>query len=272
MLTALNCYNQLVVGIDNRPTDGPFRCPECGETVFHRAPRDRVWHFYHQVDRQCGYESSESPTHYDCKIRIFRSLREHYKVSYCMPEFKIGNRRADLYAIIADQPVAIEIQNSDIHRQEIQAKLEHYTATGVSCLYLLPHSIPQGNLQAVEWKRYLHAMYMQNLYYWAPTGKLRDGRIVMDNAQVRILHMGSYKDYPQPGNWTERHLLQPRPIFDTRQSISICDFAPLMRHRDELRSRYLGITDALLWQHQLDDWWTTKSDFEWQLPQLQFAA
>ena len=167
MLTALNRYQKLIVGIDERPIDGPFTCPECGETVFHRMPRNRVWHFYHQTNNQCGYESPESPLHYDCKIQIFRSLREHPSVSYCMPEYVIGNRRADIYAVISGHKVAIEIQASDMRRQEVKAKLEHYTAHSVATLYLLPHSVPQGNLQANEWKRYLHAMYMQNLFYWA---------------------------------------------------------------------------------------------------------
>jgi competence CoiA-like predicted nuclease len=271
MLSALNRYNQWVTGVDIKPTGGPFSCPNCGEQVFFRMPKDRVWHFYHQSHQRCGYENEESPIHYDCKVKMYRSLCMHPKVSYCMPEYTIRKRRADIYAVINNYPVAIEIQNSDISRQEIQAKFEVYTAASVSCLYLLPHSLPQGDLQAVEWKRYLHAMYMQNLYYWSPSGILQDSQIVMDNARVRIVHLANYKNYPIPGFWTEKHWVQPRPVIDNMQSVSICDFAPLMRHHDDIMSRYLGITDAMLWHHQLGDWWNNISDFGWQVSRLSIA-
>lgn len=262
MLTALNRYNQLVIGIDTMPTEGPFYCPECGDQVIFRAGGKRTWHFAHKGEKSCGYMCDETEVHYDCKINLFRSLRNNPQVTFCMVEYKIATRRADIYAVINGYPIAIEIQNSEIRRQEIQAKLENYSAVGVHCLYILPHNIPSGSFQATEWKRYLHAMYLQNLYYWSPGMVLRNGERVIDNARVRLIHLGMYRDYPLPGCWAERHWIQPRPVFSHPQSISICDFAPLMRYQSELRSRYLGITDAMLWHHQLSDWWQENSPLQ----------
>jgi hypothetical protein len=39
--------------------------------------------------------------------------------------------------------------------------------------------------------------------------------------------------------------------------ISILDFATELRHEDENMHRHMGITNALLWHHQMGEWWET---------------
>lgn len=225
--------------------NGPFRCPDCGDSVIFKNYTDRRSHFAHRADAVCGYENGETETHRYCKESIYRSLLNHPSCSECYMEFRHYSRQPDIFACINGQWVAIEIQNSNIPLAQISAKLSYYHEHAISALYILPHSIPgDGSTMALsEWQRYLHAMYRDNLYYW------------FDQDRVAVVHLGQYK---VNGSATRdsSFYAQMRPVSRYGRYVSITEFSPMPRRENEILNRHIGMADASLWQHRLGDWWT----------------
>lgn len=231
----------------SRHTDkshGPFRCPDCNDTVVFRQYEDRRSHFAHKTDAVCGYESGETETHRYCKENIARALSTHPDCTECHVEFRHYHRQPDIFANIKGQWVAIEIQNSDVPLAEVRGKIAYYYSQNINVLYVLPHSIPGdgSTLSLAEWQRYLHAMYRDNLYYW------------FDRDLVAVVHLGNYKTTNAP-NRNAAFYAQQRPAFRHNRYVSLTTFAPMKRDEDEVRNRHIGITSALLWQHGLGEWW-----------------
>jgi competence protein CoiA len=223
---------------------GPFRCPDCNEAVVFKQYADRRSHFAHRADSVCGYDGGETETHRYCKENIAHALATHPDCTECHVEFRHYSRQPDIFANIKGQWVAIEIQNSDIPLAEVRDKIAYYYSQGINVLYVLPHSIPGdgSTMPLTEWQRYLHAMYRDNLYYW------------FDKDLVALVHLGSYKaDGLQTRN--AAFYTQRRPVFRYGRYVSITTFASMRRRDEEVLNRHVGITDALLWQNGLGNWW-----------------
>jgi len=246
MFSAINAGGFITFASNNiDKVNGPFRCPDCGDSVIFKQYTDRRSHFAHRTDAVCGYENGETETHSYCKKSLYNSLLSHPSCSECHLEFRHYGRQPDIFACINGSWVAIEIQNSDIPLSEVSAKLAYYQKHSISALYVLPHSIPgDGSTMSLpEWQRYLHAMYRDNLYYW------------FDNDRVAVVHLGQYKTAGLPMRDSSFYA-QKRPVMRYDRYVSIVDFAPMQRNENEVLNRHIGITDATLWQHRLGDWWT----------------
>lgn len=223
---------------------GPFCCPDCNEEVIFKQYTDRRSHFAHRADAVCGYEGGETETHRYCKESIYSALVSHPSCNECHMELRRYRRQPDVFACINGYWVAIEIQNSDIPLAEVSAKIAYYQSKGIHTLYVLPHSIPgDGSTMALaEWQRYLHAMYRDNLYYW------------FDKDLVAVIHLGQYKSDGAAIRGSSFYA-QRRPVSRHSRYLSITNFSPMQRNENEVLNRHIGITNALLWQHQMGKWW-----------------
>lgn len=160
-------------------------------------------------------------------------------------EQRVYRRQPDLFAFIGETNVAVEIQNSDIALTEVSQKIAYYTANDIATLYLIPHSIPGDGSTMVpkEWQRYLHAMYQGNLYYW------------FDDDKVAVIHLGAYKNSSMMIK-NDNFYMQARPVSRLSRYLSVTGFATIRRYESDMHWRHIGMTDALLWQHQSGEWWS----------------
>lgn len=147
--------------------DGPFACPECGEEVILKAGAIIANHFAHKAESACGFSTGEGCAHHEAKMQIFNALRGRADVSEAAIERRMGQSRADVYAVIGGAPVAIEVQRSYLSLDEVEERTARYAAQSVAAVWvLLRDTVPRAPEyvpNAIE--RWLHETY-GCVYYW----------------------------------------------------------------------------------------------------------
>ena len=243
MIVAHNQQQEPVTGVEVESSDGPFFCPECQEQVHLKKGIVRMPHFAHFPASTCTYGKGESDSHLYCKWQMYLALKQRPECSQVQLEAKIGARRADILAVIRDVKVAIEIQRSDETIEGIRQKLADYFQEGTACIYIDPGSAPSVNVSVQAWRRYLHAMWFGELYYWADADK------------VYPVHIGIYRYIPEV-TWNEDLYLQPRTAYRYIIPLSLCEFGVRHHAERDMSYRHIGITDSLIWRSNNGAWWT----------------
>ncbi len=147
---------------------GPFECSVCrGETVL-RKGTVKTHHFAHKPPVLCEYGKGESEAHRNCKQSIFEALKVAPGVTECELEKHFGRVVSDVFFVLGDRKVAIEVQISNLTINRIIERTEAYSDLGI---YVLWMSLFDNRLNKVPyapklWEKWLHATYFGRVYYW----------------------------------------------------------------------------------------------------------
>jgi len=163
-----NENGQIVAAYFSTKADGPFACVDCREEVFLRAGRSQVDHFAHANPITCKFALGESELHRRCKMEIFEGLRQHPNTTNVALERSIGEMRPDIFAIINETPVAIEVQISSLSLETIIQRTIRYAQNGNYVLWLLrwTRALDAPRYAPKVWERWIHAAYLGRAYYW----------------------------------------------------------------------------------------------------------
>lgn len=204
MLTALDISKNKCIAWNTDKEQKPFTCVECEDEVILKKGNKRVHHFAHKPPINCSFGIGESQKHYEVKKAIYEALLKESNCSKCELERVLDGVRPDISLKINDNYVAIEIQNSTIDTALINQRIERYNKLNIYLIWILPDKNPKIVLpdskdegmneelcRPKEWEKYLHKLYFGRLYYW------------QDNANVKPLHLQTYKYETISGNWIE---------------------------------------------------------------------
>jgi competence protein CoiA len=173
---------------------GPFHCPQCEKEVILRKGRIKIHHFAHKPPVSCVRGKGESEAHYAAKLAIYDALCVAESVSEVELEKDFGMSVADVYAVIGNKKVAIEIQRSNLNVREINMRTRNYFKLGVAVLWL---GLPSDDLDRLEyspraWEKWCHAAYFGRVYFWEA------------GETIRVVHFDPHYDYVPATTWRER--------------------------------------------------------------------
>ena len=169
MLSAYNRLGEQVVAWEATREEGPFSCPECGQTVILKKGSAVVHHFAHLPPSTCQCGAGESVEHWLAKFEIFEALRTHPRVTKLMVERYLGSVKPDVSFRLGEHYVAIEMQRSELSPASIARRTRIYAAMGIHVLWMPPYEddLIEGQRYAPHyWEKYLHALYFGRVYYW----------------------------------------------------------------------------------------------------------
>lgn len=167
MLTAIN-GSMITMAISAQKTDAPFYCPECRNEVTLKKGTVITHHFAHKSPVTCFYGSGETEAHRRAKKEIYDSLIYTGQAENVEIEKSFGDVRADIYAVINDVPVAIEIQRSTLTPESIMRRTASYSNKRISVLWLVLNGGRIKNTRFIPkwWEKWLHAAYFGKVFYW----------------------------------------------------------------------------------------------------------
>lgn len=176
MLTALRLAdNEKVLARSSEKADAPFACPACQREVVLHKGLIRIHHFAHKTELACRLGAGETEDHLLTKLSLFDALCQAPNVREAALEKRLGSAVADVFALISDVPMAIEVQRSALAVGEITQRTAEYHRLGIAVLWV---GIPNGDLglsrySPAAWERWCHAAYFGRVYYWSGGQTLR---------------------------------------------------------------------------------------------------
>ncbi len=162
MLTAVRFDTKQQIIASHATKDmGTFLCPECREVVNFHSGRLVVPHFTHKSYLTCTNSPGETDLHRRAKKEIFESLLRSPRVSGAVLERPFGTVRADIFAVIRGQPVAVEVQVSTLSQDAISYRTSEYAKRGIYVLWILPwtEELDSYRYSPQRFERWLHAAY-----------------------------------------------------------------------------------------------------------------
>ena len=159
----LSAYNQAgeIMATEVLPEDGPFSCPACREQVILKQGRKVIAHFAHYPEATCAYTNEgESDEHRQAKLEIYQVLRQAPGVTDVRVERYFQVVRPDVSFVLNGQLVAVEIQVSQLSRDDIAWRTTAYARKDIAVLWtpLLVAEVGKEAYAPKDWERYLHAM------------------------------------------------------------------------------------------------------------------
>lgn len=264
MLTALSNDNPHCYAWSTEKKEGPFFCKSCLQEVILKKGRVRIHHFAHKPPVTCQYGHGESAIHYKAKREIFESLKTNINCSYCELEKKVNNVIPDIYTVIKEFHIAIEIQKSKMTVQDMYNRtIEHYK-NNLSVLWIIPSmdelKIFNDDGQLVsrvhKWIEWLHALTYGRIYVWSGNGE-----------NVMPIHFTGFMRYIPPrefydsegectsvGDYYKRLKDRKSVIQSPQKYINIAnDFQ--ISHRDRFDTKNYTLPSCLIWHDSLKKWW-----------------
>ena len=167
----LSAYNQSgeVMATEVSPEDGPFYCPACREQVILKQGRIVIAHFAHYPEATCAYPNEgESDEHRLAKLEIYQALLQASGVTDVRLERYLQDVRPDVSFVKNGQLVAVEIQVSQLSRDDIAWRTKAYARKDIAVLWtpLLLEGVCKEPYAPNPWERYLHTMYYGKVYYF----------------------------------------------------------------------------------------------------------
>jgi competence protein CoiA len=196
MLCGIRIQDNLKVFASNSEKEqGPFNCPGCKHELVLRKGRIKVHHFAHKPPYHCQRGDGESDAHRKCKESIYYFLSKYNHVTNLDVEADFGTVIADVYCLINNVPVAIEIQRSNLSVNEITARTSAYEKLGIHVLWLALYNKKLGEerYSPKAWEKWCHATYFGRVYYW-----------IADLTIVPI-HFSEYQIYVESSSWYNEH-------------------------------------------------------------------
>lgn len=266
MLTAKTYQNICCTAWSATREEGPFFCKSCGEQVIlHKGPIIQH-HFKHRVRKSCAHGSGESEEHYKAKKEIYIALCEHPSCSICELEYKIGDYIADVFCIIDDTPIAIEIQKSKISVEYAITKTDYYDSRGINTLWLVPNislfklapKYGENICSISKWHTLLSSLYYGKIYIWAGAGCNIDV-IHLDKYSTFTPHTSYFDEYGDEceggGFWKELKRYREILRFPNGTINLAEDFHSVKRRLFKIKGWKLGIPACLIWLDNLGFWW-----------------
>ena len=136
---------EIVTAYLSSKSQGPFRCPDCGDEVILKAGKRTV-----------------------NKMEIFMALQKEPHVRTVALERPLGTNRPDVSAEINGVPVAIEVQISSLSLETITQRTIEYARKGIYVLWLLQWTpgLDTRRYTPRLWEKWIHAAYFGRVYYW----------------------------------------------------------------------------------------------------------
>lgn len=168
LIAATSTTKVLVSAADALRANGPFLCPECGDRVSLRQGSSNTPHFSHKPTGRCLFGSGETEDHRRCKREIFDALRRSRNATDVELERSFGKVRPDVFARIDGNPVAIEVQISNLTPRAIARRTTEYLRLGIYVLWLLQWTpiLNRPDYSPRRFERWLHATYYGRVYFW----------------------------------------------------------------------------------------------------------
>jgi competence protein CoiA len=170
---------------------GPFNCPGCKHELVLRKGRIKVHHFAHKPPYHCQRGEGESDAHRKCKESIYNSLSKYTHVTNLDVEADFGAVIADVYCLINNVPVAIEIQRSNLSVNEITARTSAYEKLGINVLWLalFNKKLGEKKYSPKAWEKWCHATYYGRVYYWVA------------DLTIAPVHFAEFQNYVESSSW-----------------------------------------------------------------------
>jgi competence protein CoiA len=192
MLCGIRAEDNLKVFASNsEKAQGPFHCPGCKHELVLRKGNIKVHHFAHKPPYHCRRGEGESEAHRKCKESIYNALSQYDHVTGLDVEADFGTVIADVYCVINNVPVAIEIQRSNLSVNEISERTSAYEKLGIHVLWLalFNKKLGEDRYSPKAWEKWCHATYFGRVYYW-----------VADLTIVPV-HFSEYQNYVESSSW-----------------------------------------------------------------------
>lgn len=122
MLSA-NLNDEKVFAFHVNDKNASYHCPLCKSNVILKKGKIKTHHFAHKNNNDCDW-GGESESHMKTKLEIYNFLIS--KGFQADMEVIIDNSKADIFAVIDNRPVVIEIQNSQLSELEIIRRTNYY--------------------------------------------------------------------------------------------------------------------------------------------------
>ena len=196
MLCAIRTYNQSkVFACDSVKADGPFYCNGCQQELLLRKGRIKVHHFAHKPPIQCKNGQGESEAHHKCKQAIYNNLLTMPNVANLDVEVDFGEVVADVFCLINNIPVAIEVQRSNLSVNNITSRTVAYEKLGINVLWLalFDKKLNNAKYSPKAWEKWCHSAYFGRVYYW------------IEGISVIPVHFASHKTHVEQTEWYDEY-------------------------------------------------------------------
>ncbi len=220
-----------------------YFCPECRSNLVLRKGEIKVHHFAHKVSDACDYGAGESEDHRRAKFGLYESLQRDPQIAYVGLEERIGqHQRADVFFVTrSGEPVAIEMQRSNLSVPEIQRRTLGYTGIGVATLWVALGLKPKVNeeFRVREWQVWMHAMWQ--------------GRVF---THIQAQHFAAWKfdkvvraggEYYIPGGEGEMDYASDRTLRRTKTLRSLGNFDLVSDFEERIKWEWKQFPRALIW-------------------------
>ena len=255
MLTAIPEGSvEQIIALATIKSDGPFACPECTAEVILRKGRIKIHHFAHKPPVNCIYGVGETELHRTAKQQIYEALLASPQCRNVAIEGSInGMVRPDVRARINGEPVAIEVQGSNLGLAEIERRTRHYYELGVFVLWVQPGDPSDDRERAAPaaWEKWVHSLYFGRLHYW-------DG-----GEQLLPVHFGEYQiSIPESEWYEEGGVHRQEGGYDRRskrwRTVSHGEYCSITDGFALQRTSWKEVPSAKIWQSTQDNWWSSK--------------
>ena len=202
MLCAIRTEDELkVMANKSEKVHGPFQCPACKYALVLRKGNIKVHHFAHKTKGYCQRGEGESETHKKCKESIYNALSQYDHITDLDLEVDLGTVIADVFCVIQNVPVAIEIQRSNLSVNKITERTSAYEKLGIYVLWLALFNkarFAKDHFSPSAWEKWCHATYFGRVYYW------------VEELTITPVHFLPYEHYVEQSSWygeggEERH-------------------------------------------------------------------
>lgn len=182
---------QKVFAANSEKSDAPFQCLGCDHELVLKKGRIKVHHFAHKPPYRCSRGEGESDVHRRCKEAIYNSLKNLNHVSKLDVEVDFGSVIADVFCLINNVPVAIEVQKSNLSVGEITRRTSEYKQIGIYVIWIALYSdkLENEKYSPKAWEKWCHATYFGRVYYW------------LDELTIVPVHFSDYQEYVEERQW-----------------------------------------------------------------------
>lgn len=188
-----------------------YFCRGCFGEMRLRLPKNRINHFAHLPGSSCGL-AGESARHMEAKNYIYNVYKQDKRYQRVEMEHRLWNdeRIGDVVLYPENHeipPTVVEIQNSLMGVDEINARFDDWNGTGYSMLWILtdkvihPEEDHAREKVIPKWVRYLHKIYMGRVY-------------VYSNNRIHVVHLSGVSRYNDYMDY--EHFLKATKLVDSR--------------------------------------------------------
>lgn len=234
--------------------DELYYCPECHNEVIVKQGKIREHHFAHKADADCLYKTGETELHLRIKREVYEALKVEPNCYRPELERVLNGVRPDISLFVGNEPLAIEIQRSDINIDLIIQRTTRYTQLGINLIWILPElKFDKDNVCRVKgWHKFLYRLQLERVYIW------------QQGAMVEPIHLEPYQIWKNEWDdwesgeirggyyYPSKNMRYPvKPL--KKQLHLIRDFRSFNRSYFTAENRHMPVSK--IWTDKLNRWW-----------------